>query len=71
MTSRRRITRSTTIESNQQDKNGVLLEAGIDYSINNLDTTSWKLYAKGGVEIWDNANNNTDWRTSGGITFVF
>ena len=71
VTSRRRITRSTTIESNQQDKNGVLLEAGIDYSINNLDTTSWKLYAKGGVEIWDNANNNTDWRTSGGITFVF
>ena len=71
VTSRRRITRSTKIESNQQDTNGVLLEAGIDYSINNLDRTSWKLFAKGGVEIWDNANNSTDWRTSGGITFQF
>ena len=38
------------IPSNQEMENGVLLEAGVDYSIFSSETSSWMLYAKGGAE---------------------
>ena len=47
----------------------MLVEGGIDYAIFQGPTSGWKLYAKGGAKIW--ADANTDWRTSGGITFQF
>ena len=47
----------------------MLLEGGVDYTIAHGPTTAWKLYAKGGAKIWLDAQ--TDWRTSGGITFQF
>lgn len=66
-----RLARSTSgeIPSNQETQYGVLLEGGVDYTIAQGPTTAWKLYAKGGAKIWVDAN--TDWRTSGGITFQF
>ena len=66
-----RLARKATgeIPSNQETQNGVLLEGGIDYTIAQGPTTAWKLYAKGGAKIWLDAQ--TDWRTSGGITFQF
>ena len=66
-----RLARKATgeIPSNQETQNGVLIEGGIDYSIAQSATTAWKLYAKGGAKIWLDAQ--TDWRTSGGITFQF
>ncbi|MEL0171528.1 MAG: hypothetical protein VW834_07675, partial [Synechococcus sp.] len=66
-----RLARSRTAEipSNQETQNGVLVEGGIDYAIFQGPTSGWKLYAKGGAKIW--ADANTDWRTSGGITFQF
>ena len=66
-----RLARKATgeIPSNQETQNGVLLEGGIDYTITHGPTTAWKLYAKGGAKIWLDAQ--TDWRTSGGITFQF
>ena len=67
--SRRARSRTAEIPSNQETQNGVLVEGGIDYSIFQGPTSGWKLYAKGGAKIW--ANANTDWRTSGGITFQF
>jgi hypothetical protein len=66
-----RLARKATgeIPSNQETQNGVLVEGGIDYSIFQGPTSAWKLYAKGGAKIW--ADANTDWRTSGGVTFQF
>ena len=66
-----RLARSTSgeIPSNQETQYGVLLEGGVDYTIAHGPTTAWKLYAKGGAKIWLDAQ--TDWRTSGGITFQF
>ena len=55
----------------QDDEHGLLLEGGLDYTINNLGSTSFKLYAKGGIELWDNNQKVTDWRVSGGVTFSF
>ena len=55
----------------QDDEHGLLLEGGLDYTINNLGSTSFKLYAKGGIELWDNDQKDTDWRFSGGVTFTF
>ena len=66
---RRARSRSAEIPSNQETQNGVLVEGGIDYSIFQGPTSGWKLYAKGGAKIW--ADANTDWRTSGGVTFQF
>ena len=66
-----RLARKATgeIPSNQETQYGVLLEGGVDYTIAHGPTTAWKLYAKGGAKIWLDAQ--TDWRTSGGITFQF
>ena len=66
---RRARSRTAEIPSNQETQNGVLVEGGIDYAIFQGPTSGWKLYAKGGAKIW--ADANTDWRTSGGITFQF
>ena len=55
--------------SHQDDQNGVLLEAGLNYTTHNIGSTSFKVYARGGVEIWDSSNRNSDWRASGGFTF--
>ena len=67
--SRRARSRTAEIPSNQETQNGVLVEGGIDYAIFQGPTSGWKLYAKGGAKIW--ADANTDWRTSGGVTFQF
>ena len=66
-----RLARKATgeIPSDQENQNGVLVEGGLDCSIFQSPTSAWKLYAKGGAKIWVDAN--TDWRTSGGVTFQF
>ena len=62
--------RRVDFESQQSNQNGALIEAGLDYTVANLDTTSWKVFAKGGAEIWG-GDRGTTWRASGGITFQF
>ena len=57
------------IPSDQEMENGVLIEAGVDYSILSSESSSWMLYGKGGAKIW--FNKSPDWRASGGITFRF
>ena len=59
-----------SVESNQESQNGLLVEAGVDYTVNNFGTTSFKWYGRGGLEFWG-ANRGTDWRASGGVTFQF
>jgi len=61
--------RTTTIDSENQTDMGVLLEGGLDYTIANTDSVSYKVYALGGVELYN--NNGTGWRASGGLTLNF
>ncbi|WP_413359825.1 hypothetical protein [Prochlorococcus sp. MIT 1201] len=42
-----------SVESNQESQNGLLVEAGVDYTVNNFGTTSFKLYGRGVLEFWD------------------
>ena len=49
---------------------GALIEAGLDYTIQNHNITAWKIYGRGGVELWDSDRGAT-WRASGGVTFRF
>jgi len=60
-----------SVESNQESQNGLLVEAGVDYTVNNFGTTSFKVYGRGGLEFWDTSSRGTDWRASGGVTFQF
>ena len=62
--------RTVDIASDQSNENGALIEAGLDYTIANLNATSFKVYAKGGAEIWG-GDRGTNWRASGGVTFQF
>ena len=62
---------TVSYSSHQDDQNGVLLEAGLDYTTHNIGSTSFKVYARGGVEIWDSSNRNIDWRASAGFTVQF
>ena len=62
--------REVGFKPEQENQNGALIEAGLDYSVANLNATSFKLYAKGGVEIWG-GDRGTSWRASGGVTFQF
>ncbi|MDB4653876.1 autotransporter outer membrane beta-barrel domain-containing protein [Synechococcus sp. AH-551-E02] len=58
------------VGSNQEDVNGALIEAGLDYSLLNLKGTTVKGYLRGGAEVWG-GNRGTNWRASGGVTFQF
>ena len=54
----------------EDDQNGVLIEAGLDYTMANINSGSWKLYVRGGAEVWG-GERGTDWRASGGMTWQF
>ena len=36
--------RTLSFDSNQESQNGLLVVAGVDYTVNNFGTTSFKLY---------------------------
>lgn len=59
-----------SVESNQEDVNGALIEAGLDYNVAKLEGTTVKAYVRGGAEVWG-GNRGTQWRASGGVTFQF
>ena len=58
------------VSSNQEDVKGALLEAGLDYSVAQVEGTSVKAYVRGGAELWG-GSRGTQWRASGGVTFQF
>ncbi|WP_413297612.1 autotransporter domain-containing protein [Synechococcus sp. MIT S9452] len=62
--------KTVDLESNQKDQNGALLEGGLDYTVANIGATSFKVYGRGGAEVWD-TERETNWRASGGITVQF
>ena len=61
-----------SVSSNQEDVNGALLEAGLDYSVAKMEGegTTVKAYVRGGAELWG-GSRGTQWRASGGVTFQF
>ena len=58
------------VPSDEVDNNGVLIEGGLDYTMANINSGSWKLYVRGGAELWG-GDRGTDWRASGGVTWQF
>ena len=59
-----------SVGSNQEDVNGALIEAGVDYNVAKIEGTTVKGYLRGGAELWG-GNRGTNWRASGGVTFQF
>ena len=58
------------IDSTNEDTNGVLVEAGLDYTIANINNSSYKVYVRGGIEAWG-GTRGTDYRASGGFEWQF
>ena len=58
------------IKSRNEDTNGVLVEAGLDYTIANINSSSYKVYVRGGIEAWG-GTRGTDYRASGGFEWQF
>ena len=59
------------VRSGAENENALVLEGGLDYTVRNINATSFLLYARGGALIWDDATKPADWRASGGFTFQF
>ena len=62
--------KTATFDSQLGTENGALLEAGLDYTVQNFNGISVKLYGRGGMEFWA-SDRGTTWRASGGVTFQF
>lgn len=62
--------KETTIQSANEDTNGVLVEGGLNYTIANVNSSSYKVYLRGGIEAWGGARG-TDYRASGGFEWQF
>ena len=58
------------VSSNQENVNGALIQAGLDYSVAKVDGMTVKAYLRGGAEVWG-GERGTQWRASGGVTFQF
>ena len=59
-----------SLSSNEENQNGALIEVGIDYNVAKIEGTTVKGYLRGGAELWG-GNRGTNWRSSGGVTFLF
>jgi hypothetical protein len=62
--------RRVDVPSYEQDQNGLLVEGGLDYTLAKMNAGSWKVYVRGGAEVWG-GERGTDWRGSGGVTWQF
>jgi outer membrane autotransporter protein len=62
--------KTATFDSQLGTENGALIEAGLDYTVQNVNGISVKLYGRGGMEFWA-SDRGTTWRASGGVTFQF
>ncbi|WP_226409793.1 hypothetical protein, partial [Synechococcus sp. MU1625] len=62
--------KTVNFESQLGTENGALIEAGLDYTVQNFNGVSVKLYGRGGMELWA-SDRGTTWRASGGVTFQF
>ena len=62
--------KTVNFDSQLGTENGALIEAGLDYTVQNFNGVSVKLYGRGGMEFWA-SDRGTTWRASGGVTFQF
>ena len=62
--------KTVNFDSQLGTENGALLEAGLDYTVQNFNGISVKLDGRGGMEFWA-SDRGTTWRASGGVTFQF
>ena len=62
--------KTATFDSQLGNENGALIEAGLDYTVQNVNGISVMLYGRGGMEFWA-SDRGTTWRASGGVTFQF
>ncbi len=62
--------KTVNFDSQLGTENGALIEAGLDYTVQNFNGISVKLYGRGGMELWA-SDRGTTWRASGGVTFQF
>ena len=62
--------KTANFDSQLGTENGALIEAGLDYTVQNFNGISVKLYGRGGMEFWA-SDRGTTWRASGGVTFQF
>ena len=58
------------LPSKLDNENAALVELGLDYTVQNFDEVSIKVYGRGGMEFWG-SDRGTAWRASGGVTFQF
>ncbi|QNI48966.1 autotransporter outer membrane beta-barrel domain-containing protein [Synechococcus sp. A15-60] len=62
--------KTVNFDSQLGTENGALIEAGLDYTVQNFNGISVKLYGRGGMEFWA-SDRGTTWRASGGMTWQF
>ncbi len=53
-----------------ENANGLLVEAGLDYTTFNLSDTSVGVFARGGPVFWG-SDLGTSWRAWGGLSLTF
>ena len=61
---------TVNFDSQPGTENGALIEVGLDYTVQNFNSVSVKLYGRGGMEFWA-SDRGTTWCASGVVTFQF
>ena len=56
---------------NQKNRNGLSIETGLHYLVNEQGNSSTSINIKGGIETWDSPEKPTNWNISGGISIKF
>ena len=56
---------------NQKHRNGLSIESGLNYLVNEQGNSQTSINIKGGIETWDSPEKPTNWNISGGISITF
>ena len=56
---------------NQKHRNGLSIESGLNYLVNEQGDSRTLINIKGGIETWDSPEKPTNWNISGGISIQF
>ena len=56
---------------NQQHRNGLSIETGLKYIVNQRNDINTSINIQGGIKTWDSPEKPTNWNFSGGILITF
>ena len=56
---------------NQQHRNGLSIETGLKYIVNQRNDIKTSINIQGGIKTWDSSEKPTNWNLSGGISITF